>query len=498
MDLSLLRPFQDLIVVSLITALLTTLIAWFWVASARRKAAEQAADEVSQRFAQERVALQAELAECADQLTAYGRDVEHAQQALHETRRERDIAQAALSDERVERAAIAARLDAERASTSLRERSEEQSRAALKVEFESIAAKLFDDHGQRFSSRSSEQLTSLLEPFREQIGQFQRQVEQNHRNDLKDRSSILAEIAHLQQATARVNDEAANLTQALKGDSKVQGSWGELVLERILEGSGLVKGREYFTQSTFRNTLGESKRPDVIVRLPDSKDVVIDAKVSLTAYERSLAADNDTERARQVQAHLASLKAHIKGLSGQDYDGLEALRSLDFVLLFVPIESAFTLALEADPDLFTAAFEQRIVIVSPTTLMMTLRVISNVWRYEHQSNNAEEIARRAAQLYDKVRLVGTELEALARHLDGARASHDRVLDRLTEGRGNVIRQVESFRSLGARAKESIPKSLLDRALAEDPLAPEEGATTTVEGSAGRPQPGSDDRPLDEA
>ena len=260
----------------------------------------------------------------------------------------------------------------------------------------------------------------------------------------------------------RINQEAGNLTKALKGDKKLQGNWGELVLERVLEESGLRKDHEYFVQSSYRSDDGDLKRPDVIIRLPDNKDVVVDSKVSLNAYEEALATETDEERDLLLKQYLLNMKSHVKRLSDQDYDRLSDIRSLDFVLLFVPIESAFTLAMQTDHSLFTDAFTKRIVIVSPTTLMMTLRIIRNVWSYEKQSKNTQEIVRKAGALYDKLRLILEDMDALGKQIATANKTYDAAYAKLATGKGNLVRQVEGFQELGAVVKKQIPSQILDQ------------------------------------
>ena len=288
-------------------------------------------------------------------------------------------------------------------------------------------------------------------------------MEEVYHTETKERASLLTEIKNLQQASDRINEEAENLTKALKGDKKLQGNWGELVLERVLEESGLRKDHEYFLQSAQRTAAGDLKRPDVLIRLPDDKDVVVDSKVSLNAYEEALAADNDADRERLIRQHLTNLRTHVRRLSEQDYDRLPDVRSLDFVLLFIPIESAFTLAMEHDHKLFTEAFAQRIVVVSPTTLMMTLRIINNVWRYEKQNRNAQEIARRAGALYDKLRTIMEGMESLGKQLGTAEKTYQSVFAKLASGKGNLVRQVEHFRELGAQVKKPMDNKLLEQA-----------------------------------
>ncbi len=333
----------------------------------------------------------------------------------------------------------------------------------LKKEFQLLANQIFEHHGQKLRSANSEQLASVLKPFKEQITDFKRRVEEVYTTDAKDRASLLTEVRNLQDASERVNREAENLTRALKGDTRVQGNWGEVVLERVLTDSGLRRDHEYVVQASHRNEVGELKRPDVVIHLPGEKDVVIDAKVSLTGYERSLAAADETSREAAITRHVQSLRTHVRNLAGQDYDRLEGVRSLDFVLLFVPVEGAFTMAMERDPSIFAEAFEKRLVIVSPTTLMMTLRIIDNVWRYEKQSRNAREIARRAGALYDKVRVILEDMDQLGKSLTTARRSYDSAYARLVSGKGNLVRQVEQFRELGADVKKVLPRDIAEAA-----------------------------------
>ncbi|MEE4284280.1 MAG: DNA recombination protein RmuC, partial [Pseudomonadales bacterium] len=298
-------------------------------------------------------------------------------------------------------------------------------------------------------------------PLREQLGEFKARVEQVYHADIKERATLLGEVKNLQQASERINAEAENLTRALKGDKKLQGNWGELVLERVLESSGLRKDHEYFVQSSERNQAGDLKRPDVVVRLPEQRDVVVDAKVSLNAYEQAHTESDEQNRDRLLRTHANNLRNHVKRLSEQDYDQLPNVRSLDFVLLFVPIESAFASAMKTDERLFNEAFNQRIVIVSPTTLMMTLRIINNVWRIEKQGDNAQEIAERAGALYDKLRLLVDDLETLGRQLQTVERTFDVLHGRLVSGKGNLVRQVEQLRELGAVVKKPISAKLLD-------------------------------------
>jgi DNA recombination protein RmuC len=300
----------------------------------------------------------------------------------------------------------------------------------------------------------------MLAPFRDQLDDFRKRVETVYSSDTRERATLLNEVRNLQKSSERMNKEAEHLARALKGDVKLQGNWGELVLERVLEASGLRAGEEYLVQVARRDGAGSLKRPDVLIRLPDEKHVVVDAKLSLVAYERALAAEDEASREQWLRQHVASLRGHVKRLAEQDYDRLSDLRSLDFVLLFVPVEAAFTLAMQHDPRLFTDAFERRIVIVGPSTLMMTLRIIHNVWRYEKQNRNAQEIARRAGALYDKLRGFVEDLETVGRQLQGAEAAYQAALGKLSTGRGNLLRRAEELRELGAPVKKPLPAHLL--------------------------------------
>ncbi len=368
-----------------------------------------------------------------------------------------------LAKQQAEFAALQARLEESRRGFIEKEQLFKESSENLKKEFELLANRIFERQGETHQQK----LATVLSPFKDQIVDFKKRVEQIYHTESKDRASLLAEVRNLQKASEQINQEAESLTRALKGDKKLQGNWGEMVLERVLEESGLRRGHEYEVQETQRSADGDVKRPDVIIRLPDDKDVVVDAKVSLNDYEDALAAENDEGRQKSIARYLANLRIHVKRLSEQDYDQLQDLRSLDFVLLFVPIESAFTLAMEHDHRLFTEAFEKRIVIVSPTTLMMTLRIIHNVWRYEKQNRNSQEIARRAGALYDKLRVLIEEMDQLGKQLGTVERTYQSAYNKLTTGRGNLVRQVEQFRELGAQVKKPIAKEVVEISHDED-------------------------------
>lgn len=292
---------------------------------------------------------------------------------------------------------------------------------------------------------------------------FKQRIESVYDSETKDRISLREEIVSLRRDTEKMNQAALNLTKALKGDKKIQGNWGEMILQKVLEQSGLRKGIEYETQGAFRDRDNNLFKPDVIVHLPENKDVVVDSKVSLLAYEKYCSTEDDEQRVVALKAHTKAVREHIKGLSDKDYSGLKGLRSLDFVLLFMPIESAFIAAFQADEKLFSNAFEHKIVVVTPTTLLATLKTIENIWRYERQNQNAKMIADKAGTLYDKIRGFAEDLEKLGTQLSTANKTYDGVMNKLSTGSGNLIRQASGFVELGVKVKKTLPKSLTEQA-----------------------------------
>ena len=339
----------------------------------------------------------------------------------------------------------------------------QETESHLKAQFESLANKIFEDRSKQFSEQNKTNIEHIVSPLKAQLTDFKQRVESVYDNETKDRISLREEIVSLRRDTDKMNQEALNLTRALKGDNKIQGNWGEMILEKVLEQSGLRKGIEYETQGAFRDEDNKLFKPDVIIRLPEDKDVVVDSKVSLLAYEKYCATEDDQERIDALKAHTRAVRDHIKGLSGKDYSALKGLRSLDFVLLFMPIESAFMAAFQADERLFTDAFEHKIVVVTPTTLLATLKTIENIWRYERQNENAKIIADKAGALYDKIRGFAEDLEKLGTQLSTVNKTYDGVMNKLTTGNGNLIRQASSFVDLGVKVKKTMSKSLTEQA-----------------------------------
>lgn len=337
----------------------------------------------------------------------------------------------------------------------------EQTRASLGKEFENLANRIFDNKQAAFSRTSSEALNNTVDPLRKDLADFRKIVEDVYDKESAERNRLEGKIGELQQQTQQIGQEAIQLANALKGDNKFQGNWGELILERLLEKSGLRKGREYQTQVALQDEEGRRRNPDVIIHLPDQRDIVIDAKVSLKDYECFCSSDDDMQREQSLKAHIASLRSHVTGLNRKAYEQLEGINTLDFVLIFIPVEAAFMLAIEHDHQLFSDAYDKGIILVSPSTLLATLRTIHNIWRYADQNINAEKIAVQAGGLYDQFVLLAEGLEDIGKHLDKSQDAWATTRKRLVSGRGNLLKRVEDLKTLGARTRRDMPAALRD-------------------------------------
>ena len=326
----------------------------------------------------------------------------------------------------------------------------------LSQEFKLLANKIFEDKSKQFTSSNKEQLELLLKPFREQITNFSKEAREQFEVELKDRHLLKDELKRLKQMNETLANEALNLTNALKGENKTQGNWGELVLENILEQSGLRAGVEYELQATLKSNEGKTYRPDVIIHMPQNRDIIVDSKVSLTAYERFVNAEEPEQKAKALKEHIASISAHIKELSAKNYEKLEGVNTLDFVLLFMPIEGAFLLALEQDGEFFKRAYENNILVVSPSTLLVTLRTIEHIWRTQRQEEHAKKIAAEAEAMYDKLVLFVDEMKHIGSHLQKTQDSYDKAMNRLSTGRGNVIKRAQNMKALGLKPKKELP------------------------------------------
>jgi len=325
----------------------------------------------------------------------------------------------------------------------------------LSLEFKTLSNKIFDEKSKEFGALNKEQLELLLTPFREQVANFSKQSRQQFEVDIKERFLLKDELLRLQKMNEQLSQEALNLTKALKSENKMQGNWGELVLENILEQSGLRKGAEYELQATLKSDANKTYRPDVVIHMPQNRDIIIDSKVSLVAYERFVNAEDEAEKKRALREHIVSISAHIKELSNKEYEKLQGVNTLDFVLLFMPIEGAFLLALEEDGEFFKHAYESQILVVSPSTLLVTLRTIEHIWRTQRQEEHAQKIAKEAEAMYDKLVLFVEEMQNIEAHLNKAHDAYDKAMNRLSSGKGNVIKRAQTMKALGLKPKKEL-------------------------------------------
>ena len=331
----------------------------------------------------------------------------------------------------------------------------------FKIEFENLANKILEEKTGKFTEQNKKNLDEILNPLKDRILQFEKKVDETHKKDIEDRASIQERIKNLVETSNQISEDAKNLTKALKVDSKAQGGWGEIILENILERSGLVKDREYFVQQSYKDESGSRFQPDVVVNFPDNRTVIIDSKVSLTAYERYASADGKDEQERALNDHLVSIKKHIKDLSEKKYQDLVDINSLDFVMMFLPIEPSFLIAIQREPDLWNFAYNKGIILISPTNLIAVLKMISNFWEQDLQNRNVMEIARQSGALYEKFLGFVSDLKEIEKKLDGARNAHQSAMKKLTTGKDNLVSKVERIKKLGAKTEKELPKELLE-------------------------------------
>ena len=354
------------------------------------------------------------------------------------------------------------RLQTERQASEEKLALQAQSEQRLQQQFENLANKIFDSKTDNFKELNKSSVELLLSPLKTQLEGFKQQIQDVYSNEAKERHSLQSEVARLQQVYQLMSSETANLTKALKADNKHQGNWGEIILARILSESGLREGPEYDVQVSLNNEHGRRFQPDVIVHLPQDKDVIVDSKVSLTAYERYFNAEDEITRKQALQEHVASVRSHIRELGRKDYHLLQGLKTLDYVLMFVAVEPAFLAALQADPSLMKFALDNNIMLVSPTNLLIALRTIDNLWRYERQNQNAQLIAERSCKIYEKLRLFSHDMQDMGVALDKAQDSYDSAMKRLATGKGNLIKQAQQFVELGVEVKKPLPAELIEK------------------------------------
>lgn len=332
-----------------------------------------------------------------------------------------------------------------------------------KLQFENLANKILEEKTLKFTEQNQQNLKNILNPLQEKITDFEKKVENTHKESIDYHAALRQQILGLKEMNLQMSKETLNLTKALKGDSKIQGNWGELILERVLEKSGLEKGREYEIQKSFTTEEGNRVQPDVIINLPDGKKMIVDSKVSLTAYEKYINEEDDEQKSSFLKEHVNSLKRHVEQLGSKNYQHLYQMESPDFVLLFIPIEPAFAIALNEDTQLYNKAFERNIVIVTPSTLLATLRTIDSMWTNQKQQENAYEIARQAGALYDKFDGFVTDLVKIGKKMDEAKTEYEGAMNKLVDGKGNLITSVQKLKIMGAKAKKSLPDAILNRA-----------------------------------
>lgn len=377
------------------------------------------------------------------------------EQKTREQDEERTKLYSSLAIANTEKANLLEKLDSQKAEL-------ENLQKKFTTDFENIANKIMHANSNRMQEQHKEKLNDILAPFKEKIEKFEKKVDDTHKESIRENQSLKEQILGLQKLNQSIGEEAKNLTNALKGENKTQGNWGEYILESVLQKSGLEKGMHYTVQDSQRDEEGRLKQPDVVVNLPDNKVVVIDSKVSLVDYERYVSAETKEEKALYLKAHINSIKMHIKGLSEKKYDELYGTHSPDFVLLFVPIEPAFNEAVREDGDLYNHAFDKNIIIISTSTLLATLKTIGSIWKQENQTKNAIEIAKQSGALYDKFVAFTQDLITVGKKMDDAKKGYSEAMNKLTHGTGNLVRRVENIKTLGAKATKSLPQTLLDR------------------------------------
>lgn len=355
----------------------------------------------------------------------------------------------------------------------------EELREKFTKEFENLANKILEEKSTKFTEQNRENMKNILSPLQEKIHHFEKKVEDTHKESIDYHAALRQQILGLREMNEQMSRETLNLTKALKGDSKMQGNWGELILERVLEKSGLEKDREYFVQQSHITDEGTRVLPDIVINLPDGKKMVVDSKVSLVAYERYVNEEDDALRISHLKEHCNSIKKHVEQLGAKNYHDLYKMESPDFVLLFIPIESAFACALNEDTSLYNKAFEKNIVIVTPSTLLATLRTIDSMWTNQKQQENAYEIARQAGALYDKFEGLVSDLIMVGKRMDEGKKAYEGAMGKLVEGRGNIIVSIEKLKKMGAKAKKALPENIVNRAMIKDEESMENDPTNLL-------------------
>ena len=425
----------------------------------------------SARFQTDKISLEEKLLASNNQLAAIKEQIQidksNFEKQLSETNKEKESI-------RTEKDSLAIRLSKKEVDfDNLWERNKEQKEEVEKLqekftkEFENLANKILEEKSNKFTEQNKENMKNILSPLQDKIQLFEKKVEDTHKESIDYHAALRQQILGLREMNEQMSKETVNLTKALKGDSKMQGNWGELVLERVLEKSGLEKDREYYVQQSHTNDDGQRVYPDVVINLPDGKKMIVDSKVSLTAYEKYINEEEDVIKNGYLKEHVSSIKRHVEQLGEKNYHDLYQIESPDFVLLFIPIEPAFAIALNEDVTLYNKAFEKNIVIVTPSTLLATLRTIDSMWANQKQQENAFEIARQAGALYDKFEGFVADLIRVGKKIEESKVEYQGAMSKLVEGKGNLITSVEKLKKMGAKAKKSLPDSILKRSGIEE-------------------------------
>ena len=447
---------MTIVVTAVLALLVGAAVAW-WLA--RRTGAQTTPEQW--------LAVQQQLATQTAQLQARDEQAQELRLQREQAQRELDAQRLRVESLTRDLATLGAELEGERRHAQEKIELLTQARETLSEQFRNLANDILEDKSKRFTETNAVRLGELLGPLGLKIAEFQKKVEHAYDTEGRARSELAGQVKQLMELNQVLSADAKNLTQALKGSNKAQGNWGELILERVLEGSGLRKGHEYVVQESHTREDGSRAMPDVVIRLPDERFLVVDAKVSLVAYEQAATQEDEKQREAAIKRHVESLRAHIRGLSSKNYQQIYDIRSLDFVMLFIPVEPAFMMAIAHDPDLFMEAWNRQVLLVSPSTLLFVLRTVEHLWRQEAQSRNAQDIAARGAELYDKLVGFVEDLDQLGDRLRQAQTSYDKARGKFSTGRGNLVRQAEMLRELGLRPTKTLPTAWADAARHED-------------------------------
>ncbi|BET57742.1 DNA recombination protein RmuC [Geobacter sp. 60473] len=413
--------------------------------------------------------LQQKLSANEATLASQGQEVTRLMEESRALTARRDQLLADLQKMNTEFAELSTTLDAERRQNEEKLALLNEAREQLSNQFKALASEILEEKAKRFTEQNQTNIGQLLEPLKVKLNEFQGKVEEVYVKEGQERSALAQQVKHLMDLNRKLSDDAHNLTNALKGSSKTRGNWGEMILEKILESSGLRKGYEYDAQESHTRDDGSRAQPDVIIHLPEERHIIVDAKVTLNAYEEYVNAEDDTDRDLALKRYVASVRGHIKELSDKNYHDIHGVKSLDFVLMFIPIESAFMLAISQDNNLWEDSWNKNVMLVSPSTLLFVVRTVAHLWRQEQQNRNAQDIARRGAELYDKLVGFVEDLKGVGNRIKQAQTEYDKAYGKFVDGRGNVIRQAEMLKGLGVKPSKSMPVDVLDVAIEETPL-----------------------------